>query len=70
MAATELHVNATYYAQHPTLKSVYEKSQSVIVGKLFATYRLVFEQAQYSKDVKSFYRLGVQNFTLHSSESP
>ena len=30
MAAVELHVNATYYAQHPELKSVYGKSQSVI----------------------------------------
>ena len=35
MAAVELHVNATYYARHPALKSVYEKSQSVMSGKLF-----------------------------------
>ena len=46
MAATGLHVNATYYAQHPALKSVYGKSQSVIVGKLFSTYRIVFELAK------------------------
>ena len=25
MATVELHLNATYYAHHPTLKSVYEK---------------------------------------------
>ena len=47
MAAIELHVNATYYAEHPALKSVYGKSQSVIIGKLFPTYRTVFELAQY-----------------------
>ena len=46
MAAAELHVNATYYAQHPALKSVYEKSQSVMGGKLFSSYRTVFELAQ------------------------
>ena len=28
MAAIELHVNETYYAQHPALKSLYEKSQT------------------------------------------
>ena len=27
MAAVELHVNATFYAQHPALKSVYGKDQ-------------------------------------------
>ena len=37
MAAVELYVNATYYAQHPTLKLVYGKSQLVIVGKLFSS---------------------------------
>ena len=26
VAAVELHLNATYYAQHPALKAVYEKS--------------------------------------------
>ena len=35
MEAVELPVNATYYAQHPALKSIYEKSQSVIGGNLF-----------------------------------
>ena len=45
MAAVELHVNSTY-AQHPALKSVYEKSQPRIGGKLFSSYRTVFELAQ------------------------
>ena len=44
--AVELHVNAAYYAQHPELKSVYKKSQSVMGGKLFPSYRTVFELAQ------------------------
>ena len=48
IAAIELHGNATYFAQHPALKSVYGKSQSVIVAKLFFTYRTVFELAEYS----------------------
>ena len=38
MAAVDLHVNATYYAQHPALKLVYVKSQPVIGGKLFSLY--------------------------------
>ena len=46
MAAVELHVNATYYAQHPALKSVYWISQSVIDGKLFSSYRTVFGLAE------------------------
>ena len=46
MAAVELHVNTTYYAQHPALKSVYGKRQSVIGGKLFSSYMTVFELAQ------------------------
>ena len=46
MAAVELHVNATYYAQHPALKSVYGKCQSVIGGKLFSFYRTAFELAK------------------------
>ena len=37
IAAVELYVNATYFVQHPALKSVYRKIQSVIVGKLFYT---------------------------------
>ena len=41
MAAVELHVDATY-AQHPALKQVYGKDQSVIAGKLFSSYRTVF----------------------------
>ena len=31
MAAVELHVNPTYYAQYPALKSVYGKDQSVLL---------------------------------------
>ena len=53
MAAVELHVNATYYAQHPALKPVYEKSQSVMGGKLFSSYRTVFELAQALQDTKT-----------------
>ena len=45
MEAVELHVNATYYAQNSALESVYEKSQSLIVGNLFPSYRTVFELA-------------------------
>ena len=29
MATVELHLNATYYAHHPTLKSVYEKKTNM-----------------------------------------
>ena len=36
-AAAELHVNATYHAQYPALKSVYGKDQSVIPGHLFSS---------------------------------
>ena len=46
MPVVELHVNATYYAQHPALKSVYGKSQLIIVGKLFSSSTTVFEQGQ------------------------
>ena len=53
MAAAELHVNATYYAQHPALKSVYEKSQPVIGGKLFSSYRTVFELVRGLRDTKT-----------------
>ena len=38
MAAVELHVNATYYSQHPALKSVSGKSQSVVGGYLSSSY--------------------------------
>ena len=37
MSAGELNLNAIY-AKHPALKSVYEKSQSVMSGKLFSSY--------------------------------
>ena len=52
-AAVELYVNATCYAQHPALNSVYGKSQSVIAGKLFSSYRTVFEQTQGLRDSKA-----------------
>ena len=43
MAAVELHVNATCYAQqHPALESFYGKGQSVIDVQLFSSYRTVF----------------------------
>ena len=38
MTAVEQHVKATYYTRHLALKSVYEKSQSVIGGKQFSSY--------------------------------
>ena len=52
MATVELHVNATY-AQHPALKSVYGKSQSVTDDKLFSSYRTLFELAQGLRDFKT-----------------
>ena len=53
MEAIELHIYARYYAQYPALKSVYGKSQSVIGGKLFSSYRTVFELAQEYSDSKT-----------------
>ena len=50
MAVVELHVNAAYYAQHPPLKWVYGKIQSVIGGKLILIYRTVFELTQGLRD--------------------
>ena len=44
MVAVELHLNAAY-TQHLTLKSVYEKSQYIMGGKLFSS-RTVFELGQ------------------------
>ena len=38
MAAVELRLNGTNYAQQPALKSVYGKRQSVLSGKLFSSY--------------------------------
>ena len=40
-AAVELHVNATYYTRYPAMKSVYEKSQSVMDRKLFSSWLFV-----------------------------
>ena len=53
MPAVKLHVNVTYYAQHSALKSIYGKSQSVIGGKSFSSYRTVFEPAQGLQDSKT-----------------
>ena len=69
MAAVELHVNATHYAQHPALKSVYGKSQTVIGGKLFSSYRAVFGLAQglrdsEANDMNCFYMAIVQKKVL------
>ena len=41
MAAVKLHLNATY-AQHLALKSIYEKRQCIMGGKLFSC-RIMFE---------------------------
>ena len=43
VAAVELHLNVTYYAQHPALKPVYEKSQYIMGDNLFFSYRTVFD---------------------------
>ena len=53
METIELHINQRYYAQHPALKSVYGKGQSVIGGKLFSFNRTVFELAQEYSDSKT-----------------
>ena len=52
MSAVDLQdVNATCYAQHPALESVYGKSQPVIGGKLFSFYCIgMFELAQDLQD--------------------
>ena len=46
MTAVELHVNTKYYSQYPLLKSVYEKTQPVMSGELFSSYKTLFELAQ------------------------
>ena len=48
-------MNATYYSQHPVLKSVYGKSQSVISHKFFPPYRIVFELTKGFQDSKTNY---------------
>ena len=53
MVAVKLHLDATYYAQHPALKSVDEKSQSVMGGKLSSSYRTLFELTQGLRDSKT-----------------
>ena len=50
MAGVKLHLNAAYHAQHSGFKSVDEKSQSVMGGKLFSSYRTVFELVQGNRD--------------------
>ena len=37
MAAAVLHVKSTYYTRHPVFKLVFEKSQSLMGGKLFSS---------------------------------
>ena len=51
-AAVELHVNGECYGQHPALNTVYGKSQPVIGGKLFSSYRTVFGLGQGLPDCK------------------
>ena len=53
MAAVKLHLNTAFYAQHSSLKSVDEKSQSIMGGKLFSSYRTVFELVQGNRDSKT-----------------
>ena len=53
IVVVELHVNAIYYAEHTALKSVYEKSRSFMGGKLFSSYRKVFDLAQRPRDSKA-----------------
>ena len=71
MAAVELHVNATYYAQqHPVLESFYGKDQSVISGKLFSSYKTVLSRGSSwdskTNDSNCFYEALVQKeaFTI------
>ena len=53
IVANKPHLNTRYYAQHRALKSVYEKSQSLMGGKLFYSYRTVFELVQSLWDSKT-----------------
>ena len=68
MAANELHENATYYAQPPALKPIYEKDQSVIAGKLLSSYRTVFSTVSSgdskTSDLNGFYKVLVQKEAL------
>ena len=52
MTAVELQLNATY-AQHPALKPVDEKSQSMMCGKLFISWSRVFKLPQGLPDSKT-----------------
>ena len=57
MAAVELPLNATY-AQNAALKSVHEKSQSVMGGKLFTYFSASLKKyltSFYLKDTDSFW---------------
>ena len=53
IADVEPHVNTAYYHQHPALISGDEKRQSVMVGKLYSSYRTVSELAQGPRDSKT-----------------
>ena len=53
MADVELHLHATYHVQHPALKSDFEKSQSVMDGKLFFSNMTVSELTQSFPDTKT-----------------
>ena len=46
MEAVEFHLIATYHVQHFAFKSVFQKSQSGMGGKLFSYHRTVFELRQ------------------------
>ena len=52
MAAVELHVNVTY-AQHPALKSVYGKYQSVIAGNYIPSGQCLAVSTGSSRDSKT-----------------
>ena len=52
MAAGKLLLIATY-VQDPTLKSVYVKSQSVMIGKFFSFCRRGFKLGQRLRDSKT-----------------
>ena len=72
MAAVELHVNATYYAQYPALKSVYGKDRSVLLCLVSyfppVSYRTVLSAGS-SRDFKTselscFYK-SMKHYVLH-----
>ena len=72
MAAAELDVNATYYAQYPALKSVYGKDQSVLLCLVSyfppMSYRTVLNTGS-SRDSKTselnFFYKSMKHYVLH-----